>query len=148
MVSYRYLSDGLLKARVAQQAGISVEGVYEAAPGVLVVQVPEALADKGALDAYLATRGYFPSPNDDLALRDPRYEVQTVVAGKVTRTDWYQVDNGDGTFSELAKAEVNTWSASRLISVTTTLYYTDGSAGPSWTDTMWTAGTIRIRRRS
>jgi hypothetical protein len=117
---------------------------------VLLVTFVDALdADAQArLDAFLDAAGFVPSADSDLVLRDPRHEVEVVVAGQVTRVDWYATDNGDGTFGDVARAEVSTWQGSKLLSTVTTLFYTDGSAGPTWTDTYSTNGSKRIARRT
>ena len=57
---------------------------------------------------------------------EPIYEVQTSAAGKVTKIEWFETSNGDGTFSGLASDQVNTWSGSKLMSSVTTDYYKDG----------------------
>jgi hypothetical protein len=60
----------------------------------------------------------------------PNYPVTTSEKGLVLQVDWYGTDNGDGTYSDLARSEVNQWSGSKnsvLISTTTTCYARDGS---------------------
>lgn len=60
----------------------------------------------------------------------PNYQVTTQDKGLVLKTEWFETDNGDGTYSDLAKDEVNEWSGggnSVLISSTTTRYAKDGT---------------------
>jgi hypothetical protein len=148
--TYHYLfMDTNIKAKVLDAAAVIVSGMV-VEERVLVVTTPDILTadEKARLDVFLATRSYVPTANDAITLRDPRYEIQTVVAGRVTQVDWYETDTGGGVFSNLAKREVHAWQGSNLLSTTTTLWYTDGSAGPTWTDTYSTDGTKRIRRRT
>ena len=59
----------------------------------------------------------------------PNFEVTTTTRGNVTKVEWFETDNGDGTYSGLAKDAVYAWTlgTSVLISITTTRYAKDGS---------------------
>jgi len=65
----------------------------------------------------------------DTARFSDRIKVTTYSnAGRQEKTEWYQTDNGDGTFSDLARDEVYTWQGSRLMSKTCNTYYQDGTS--------------------
>ena len=76
-------------------------------------------------DAYTAW-----ATTDNVAY-SPRFPVTTSDKGLVQQTDWYETDNGDGTYSDLAMSEVNAWAGggnnSVLLSTTTTRYAKDGT---------------------
>lgn len=59
----------------------------------------------------------------------PVYEVATYSQGttRLDKVEWYETDNGDGTYSGLSRDAVYTWSASKLVSVVETSYYKDGA---------------------
>jgi hypothetical protein len=67
------------------------------------------------------------------------YEVETIVKGRRTKREWFQTDDGDGTYSDLAKDEVTNWQGSKLVSIITTEYYIDGAVrGNPITETFFT----------
>jgi hypothetical protein len=61
----------------------------------------------------------------------PNFPVTTPDKGLVQQTDWYETDNGDGTYSGLARSEENTWAGGGanavITSTTTTRYAKDGT---------------------
>jgi hypothetical protein len=69
-------------------------------------------------------------PTDHVSF-SPRFPVTTSDKGLVIQTDWYATDNGDGTYSDLAMREANTWAGggnnSVLEATTTTRYAKDGT---------------------
>jgi len=69
-------------------------------------------------------------PTDTLSYA-PNFPVTTPDKGLVQQTDWYETDNGDGTYSNLAMSEVNTWAGGGanavITSTTTTRYAKDGT---------------------
>lgn len=148
-MNYRYLTIDDIKEKVEGCAGVVPAGITLDGD-VLIVSfaVPLDANQRAALDEFLATRGFVSTADNAVVLRDPRYEVQTVASGQVAKIEWFEQDTGNGTFADLARRDVNAWQGSKLLSTQTTLYYTDGSAGPTWTDTYATSGTKRIRRRT
>lgn len=84
------------------------------------------------------------------AMYKETHQVETLgSSNRVQRIDWYETDNGDGTFSGLAKSAVYNWSGSRLLSVTTTTYFTNGAVRSVSTETYFTgAGGSKITRRA
>jgi len=55
------------------------------------------------------------------------YEVETYQKGKLLKVEWFQTDNGDGTYSNLAKDTSFTWQGSSLISKVEKEYFIDGA---------------------
>ncbi len=47
--------------------------------------------------------------------------------GRKVRDQWFETDNGDGTYSDLAKDVIYNYSGKRKESVVTTTYYKDGA---------------------
>jgi hypothetical protein len=145
--AYFYLRVEEIKAKLSGAAGVDPTGVTVLDSGVLLITfaAPLDLSQKEAVDAFLSTRNYVPSADSDIVLRDPRNLQETVTGGNVTQRDWFE----DADLTVLARRDVLTWATgNKLVSTKTTLYYTDGSAGPTWTDTYTTANGKRITRRT
>jgi hypothetical protein len=60
----------------------------------------------------------------------PTFEVTTVQAGRTQKIEWFETDNGDGTYADLARDAVYSWTGSNLTSIVTTDYYDDGTVIP------------------
>lgn len=70
----------------------------------------------------------------------PNYEVTTTDKGNVTKVEWFETDNGDGTYSGLARDATYNWApGSKLVSLTATRYAKDGSVlGEPTTESFYT----------
>jgi len=75
-------------------------------------------AEKDAVDRYADT-----------------FKVETLTGGRVTKIEWFETDNGDGTYADLARDAVYTWTQSKLTQVVEKTYYKDGSVVTESTET-------------
>ena len=76
------------------------------------------------------------------------HQVGTLTKRRLTKVEWFETDNGDETFSDLAADVVYTWLGSVLLSRVYTVYYTDGRASLQETETYFTGSGKRITRKS
>lgn len=130
------------------------EGILTALPG-------RTWRVKAAADVVVDIDGADLTPTEDADLTqahtdwtpgtnyryDAVYEVQTSSMGKIQKIEWFEIDNGDGTFSGLAKDMVYTWSGQKIMSTTTTDYYKDGEvAGSPHTENYYTANGKPVKK--
>ena len=68
------------------------------------------------------------------------YEVETQTGGKTSKREWFETDNGDGTYSNLSRDETWTWLAGKLQTIVAKSYHKDGSvvAGSTVTTNYYT----------
>ena len=76
-------------------------------------------AEKLAVDQYLDT-----------------FRVETLTGGKTSKVEWFETDNGDGTYSDLAREETHTWSTGKLSQVVARRLHKDGSVVAGTTETL------------
>lgn len=58
------------------------------------------------------------------------YKVETITQGRVQKVEWFETDNGDGTYSGLARDTSHAWEGKKLTGMTSTKYYVDGTPVP------------------
>ena len=68
----------------------------------------------------------------------PNYEVKTISKGQTVKVEWFQTDNGDGTYADLAASHAYNWTGSTLTSIVKTAYYTDGGIASQETESFYT----------
>lgn len=87
--------------------------------------VEMSTAEKNAVDSYLDT-----------------YMVETISSGRLQKVEWFETDDGDGTYSGLARDDTYSWVGSSLRSVTSRRYYKDGTvvAGSVVVQSYYTTG--------
>jgi hypothetical protein len=79
------------------------------------------------------------------------YPVETEQDGKTAKIEWFETDNGDGTYSDLARDEVWTWSEGKLVSIVAQSYQRDGTVVPhstATTDYYTTDTGKKVKKRS
>jgi len=68
----------------------------------------------------------------------PTIQVDTIETNRIQKSEWFEVDNGDGTYSNLFKKEVYTWQGVKLLSKVISEYYTNGTVANQKTLTYYT----------
>ena len=75
------------------------------------------------------------------------YYIKTYSASKLTKETWYEIDNGDGTYSGKAREIVYTWSGNTLTHETETVYCTNGAIWSQTTSKYYTGSNNTIIKK-
>lgn len=91
----------------------------------------ETDAEQAIIDAHTGSPGY----------HQPLFHCQDPpVRGRMLKEQWFETDNGDGTYSDLARDRVYTYEGRFLVKIVTRDFYKDGEVRFVETETFHTTG--------